>query len=118
MSKKLVFIVSCTLVYGVALLGKFRYLPLPSFIVANLADFLCLPLMLSFSLLLIRKIKNEPGLNLSPAMIGAVFLYISVVFEWLLPMYSSKYTRDLLDVLAYGAGGVCWGIIQKRIFGI
>jgi hypothetical protein len=34
----------------------------------------------------------------------AAWLYVSVLFEGLLPLLSDRYAADWLDVLAYGAG--------------
>ncbi len=44
-----------------------------------------------------------------------ISIYLSVVFEFVLPKYSSRYTRDLYDILAYFAGALCLFAVNLKI---
>jgi hypothetical protein len=79
------------------------------------ADALCMPLLLSFLLFSIRKIKQMPSFYLSPSMILFVWAYLSLTFEFLLPFFSKKYTADVVDVYIYAMGGVFYCFFQKKI---
>jgi hypothetical protein len=74
-----------------------------------------MPLLLSFLLFAIRRIKQMPRFHLSLGMIVFVWLYLSSVFEFLLPHFSKKYTADMVDVLVYAAGGFCYYFFQKKL---
>lgn len=87
---------------------------LPDFVSGFLPDFLCLPLMLWVILLLIRLIKKDKELMLTPAMIIVAVVAFSVLFEWVLPQRNSIYTSDVWDVVAYSFGGIAYYFIQKR----
>lgn len=41
-------------------------------------------------------------------------VYFSVIFELILPYYSSRYTRDFIDILAYGLGAYIYSIYQSK----
>lgn len=43
------------------------------------------------------------------------FIYISLLFELICPMISSRFTSDIFDVLAYFLGGVSCYLIEKYI---
>ncbi|WP_160711644.1 hypothetical protein [Chitinophaga solisilvae] len=40
--------------------------------------------------------------------------YISVVFEWVIPRFSSRYTGDVWDVAAYFAGSLFYFFVHAR----
>ncbi len=44
-----------------------------------------------------------------------IALYLSVVFEFILPKFSSRYTNDLWDILAYFSGAFCFILIHRKI---
>jgi hypothetical protein len=85
------------------------YIP---FVHAYLDDLLCMPVLLSISLILLRLILKMPDLSLTVKQTVFSFVYLSVVFEIILPLYSAKYTADPFDVIAYGIGAV---IFQLKI---
>src|ERR1700692_2394075 len=43
---------------------------------------------------------------LAPWHIIFIVIYVSLVFEWLLPLLSKTYTADWIDVLLYVTGGL------------
>jgi predicted neutral ceramidase superfamily lipid hydrolase len=76
------------------------------FVHAYLDDILCMPVVLTLTLFLIRKIIKTPDYQLSKKQIIFALIYFSVVFEVFLPQYSEKYTADILDVMAYVIGAI------------
>ena len=45
-----------------------------------------------------------------------IALYMSVVFEWVMPQFSAAYTRDTWDVVMYFGGGLFYYFVhEKRI---
>ena len=97
-----------TITYIIHLDLKFSQVTVPQWFSSYFADALCLPLMLSYNLLWIRRVKKTPTFQLSPAMVFAAWLMVSVTFEWILPSYASHYTADRVDVLVYAMGGLCY----------
>jgi hypothetical protein len=74
-----------------------------------------MPLLLSYTLILIRKIKKLPEFVLSWQMIAFATVYVSVVFEVMLPYFSKRFTRDLVDVVMYVLGGIVYYWGQKKL---
>ena len=75
------------------------------------SDMLCIPLMLSSALFLIRKIHSE-SVRLSTKMIIFSVAYVSIIFEGILPLVSAKFTADGFDVLCYAVGGTIFYFFQ------
>lgn len=78
-----------------------------------LSDLLAVPLMLGVILIVLRWYTNDSRFKISNLRILFAFAYISVVFEWFIPMYKSTFHADWWDVLAYGVGAVLYAIIQN-----
>ncbi|MBA3899460.1 MAG: magnesium citrate secondary transporter [Bacteroidetes bacterium] len=76
------------------------------FIHAYLDDLLCMPVVLTLTLFILRWIIKSPDYTFSKKQVIFALLYFSFAFEVLLPLYSEKYTADVFDVLAYGIGAV------------
>ncbi len=100
-------------IYLIHLCLKFAYVSVPTWMSSYLADFLCLPFLLSWTTLLIRKVQQNPFFSPSFGMILFTFLATSIVFEWYLPSISSRYTSDSLDVVMYASGGVFFYFFKK-----
>lgn len=118
MNKKYLLFCIAILVYFVQLIMKRNHFYLPSAINNYLADLLCVPILLAITLFLLRKFKKLPNLQLSLPMIVFVCVYVSIVFEYILPLYSARYTSDILDVVAYFVGGATYYFLvhdSKRI---
>jgi len=91
-------------------------LGLPDVLSSYLADLICMPLLLSSTLLLIRWIKHIPHFYLQIGHIAFVLCYVSIVFEYVLPRYHSTYTSDILDICCYALGATSFFFMQKRVF--
>lgn len=100
--------------YVVHLVLKFGRVPVPPFFSHYFADLLCMPLLLSSAGLFMRWLRAEEGLYLSWAMILVATLYVSLVFEYVLPLLFERYTADVWDVVMYGVGGGLFYVFQKR----
>ena len=75
-----------------------------------LDDVLCFPIVLTLGLGVYR--FRWPNYQLSVYHIWPVVLIYSVYFEWYLPLESTVYTADLLDVFMYVMGAL---IFQRFI---
>ena len=74
-----------------------------------LNDILCLPVALTVALFFQQKvIYKTTAYRLTKMQILFAFIYFAVVFEGILPAFSSRYIRDGWDVLAYAAGGILY----------
>lgn len=77
-------------------------------------DLIAIPLILSLTVSLKRMIFQDIHFTLSPIQIIFVFIYVSVLFELILPAYSSKYTGDLADVFCYGLGTLFYQTVMNN----
>ncbi|CAN5919513.1 hypothetical protein BH24BAC1_BH24BAC1_07630 [soil metagenome] len=74
---------------------------------AYLDDLLCLPIVLTLTLLLMQRyVMRDMGYGLPDSYLALAVLMFSVFFEGLLPLLSPVYVRDPVDVLAYAAGAL------------
>ena len=74
---------------------------------AYLDDLLCLPIVLTLTLLLMQRyVMRDGGYWLPDSYLALAVLMFSVFFEGLLPLLSPAYVRDPVDVLAYTAGAL------------
>ncbi|MFM7022318.1 MAG: hypothetical protein ACKOXB_05020 [Flavobacteriales bacterium] len=113
MNRKLYFyIFLLSALYGLQLLCKFRIVTAPQWFISYFGDLLCMPLLLCFTLMLMRKIKRIELLHWK--MILFALIYVSVIFEFILPRYSSKYTSDMLDIIMYSIGSFAFYLLQKN----
>lgn len=68
-------------------------------------DLLCMPVVLGFTLFFFQKIHPlGPLYHLSTKHLLIAFIGFSILFEGILPVISSRYTRDFWDILCYGIG--------------
>jgi hypothetical protein len=71
-----------------------------------------MPMVLYFTAVLMESIFRKPAIKLSLFQVVFAVFYFGIVFEWLLPLYSGKYTGDPVDLVMYGFGGVAFFILQ------
>lgn len=77
------------------------------FVHAYLDDLLAIPVILGITLQIYKKIHpKRERFTFTKTQILVAVIYVSVVFEWFLPKYSSTYIGDILDVLCYVLGSV------------
>ena len=87
---------------------------LPDLLAFYAGDFLCLPVVLSLSILFLHKWFGKPALKLGLEHIVVAFISFSIVFEWVLPRQNAQYIADAWDVVAYGLGATLFWIVQKK----
>lgn len=110
-----VFLV-CLLCYAlIQLLRATHWIDLPNFIAYYTTDFLCLPILLPPTVCIVNLLKPKKVFKPSLLLISQLAIGYSVLFETILPRYSSNYTADPIDVLMYFlGGGFYWLVMMKN----
>lgn len=101
-----------SLVYTVLVFRKYKQ-PEDSFLNNYLADFLCIPLVLYFTKIVLDFLFRTKKVEMNVIKIFVAVIYFSVIFEWILPKYSRKFTSDWIDVLMYFLGGILFYCLKK-----
>jgi hypothetical protein len=86
---------------------------LPNLIGNYLGDLLCIPLLAGTTLFVMRKWRNRSDLKLSAGMLVFLTAEIALLFEWLLPKHSNRYTADGYDVICYVLGAIGFAVWQR-----
>jgi len=108
------YFLGSVLLYGVIRLDRATdWLLLPEFIRYNFNDFLCLPIVLTLTVCILKRISHNKIIKLSPKLIFGEAILYSVMFELILPMWSLKYTADFMDVIMYFLGAYFYYGIQE-----
>lgn len=79
-------------------------LPRPLWVQHYLDDLLCMPLVLTATLFVLRFIYG-PHIRLSWGQVAFAVLYFTVAFELIFPQYMPRYTGDWVDGVLYAVGG-------------
>jgi hypothetical protein len=79
---------------------------------AYLDDLLCMPVILSLGLAVMRYFYQKPAL--SHSQIVFTLIYCSLLFEVLLPLYSPIYTGDFIDVGLYTIGAWFFAKVMNK----
>ncbi|NLR68162.1 hypothetical protein HGH92_27905 [Chitinophaga varians] len=78
--------------------------PLP-WLNGHLTDLIVVPLIAQACLVVVQRwIVKRSDYLLPLGYVLFIACYVAVVFEWIMPRYSPRYTGDWLDVAAYFAG--------------
>lgn len=91
-------------------------LALPKIISFYLNDLLCMPVVLSICLVIMRRLKRKSHLYIPLSAIVVITAYFSFHFEWLLPKFLERYTGDIIDVGLYIIGALLFYVFQKQLF--
>lgn len=97
-------------------LAKIIGLILPSWIHNYLSNVLCMPLVLSLCLVVVRMIHKNNSLFVPMGAVIGLTLYYALYFEWWLPQNNTRYTTDIIDVVLYIVGSALFYIFQKKIY--
>ena len=76
-------------------------------------DFLIIPIILTISLIILRKTKNSKNYQLHLLLILYLCNMYSIIFEFVLPKYLERYTADWIDVLLYFLSGLVFYKLQQ-----
>lgn len=84
------------------------------FIRYNLNDFLCIPIVLTLTLCMLRYLKQDYNIQLSIGLVFGEAIFYSIFFELVLPFVSLKYTADPIDILMYFLGACFYWMIMRE----
>lgn len=87
---------------------------LPKVVRFYLNDFLIIPIVLTSCLLVVRYLKGNQNLRLSIVQILYITAMYSILFEYWFPIFHSRYTADVFDVVMYFSGGTLFYFLQKN----
>ncbi|MFN4198523.1 MAG: hypothetical protein ACK4FS_05800, partial [Flavobacterium sp.] len=73
--------------------------PIPPLVNNYFNDLLCLPIVLTICLAVIRILKEDKSLTLTNFEILSMFILYSVLFEIIFPRSHPRYTADIWDVI-------------------
>jgi hypothetical protein len=107
------FIVCC-IIWAIVFSARHSGHPLP-YLNGSMDDAVAIPVIANLSLWFQRVVvyKNDYYV-LSPWHVVFIVVYVSVVFEGLLPWLSVKYTADWMDVGLYCVGGVFFYWVMNK----
>lgn len=106
--------ISFCLLWSLVFIGRKLGISLP-YINDYLTDLLAVPVIATLGLAFQRHFVERSNLwCLKPGHLIFIILYTSVVFEFVLPLYSDAYTGDLMDMLMYLAGGLFFWKTMNR----
>lgn len=110
-----IFVISASIFWVTYTFEYFQIFTLP-FVHYYLDDLLALPVILTLAVAAQRQwIYRNPCYTLSKTQVVFAVIYVSVLFEGILPAFSVKYNRDAWDILAYILGaGLFYRFINKR----
>lgn len=78
--------------------------------ISYLNDVACIPVIAGISLMCLNLIfKNI--YRLSIYQVAFIVIYVSVMFEFILPRFDDRVTADLIDVFCYQIGGLAYYIL-------
>ncbi|MFS4466536.1 hypothetical protein [Maribacter sp. 2210JD10-5] len=69
-----------------------------------LNDFLCIPIVLKICQYAVRYIKSDATIKIPLLLQVIIALLFIFYFEGVLPQLNSRYTADVMDILAYSLG--------------
>lgn len=79
-----------------------------------LSDILSVPVIAGMTTSIMQVWKGRE-FRINFGQIIFIALYISVVFEFILPKTNVRYTQDFSDVICYFSGGIIWICLTKTI---
>jgi hypothetical protein len=97
------------------LVNRYRLRPTGNILLDGwLNDLLCVPILLELVQFSMRIIFRK-NYTLSTFQMLVSVVYCSVLFESILPKYSSAYQSDFIDIICYTIGGFTWSFyLNKR----
>ncbi|MFT5847133.1 MAG: hypothetical protein ACJARX_000809 [Psychroserpens sp.] len=97
-------------------LANWLPIQLPSWVVFYLNDLLCMPIVLSLCLAVVRLYKKSNNIYAPITIVYGLTFFYTVYFEWILPQINGRYTGDLIDVVLYFIGATLFLLFQRRLF--
>ncbi|MFI5136901.1 MAG: hypothetical protein ACHQIM_03680 [Sphingobacteriales bacterium] len=107
------FIIGCFVWVAVISTRKLGH-PLP-YVNGNINDAFAIPVIANLALWFQRVFIIKSNYYVfAPRYVIFIVIYVSLVFEGLLPLLSKKYTADWLDVLLYIFGGLFFYLVMNK----
>lgn len=106
------FLVSLILGLTIYLLQHFK-VDLPIIINFYANDFFIIPILLFICLQVLKFTRNQPNFTIPLFHVLYLCTFYAVLFEFILPNYLARYTKDYIDVMLYFAGGILFYKLQK-----
>ena len=91
-------------------------LPIANWVSFYVNDFLCLPIVLSICLMVIRAIKKTETLYVPFVIVMILTTFFALFFECIMPEYSNRYTYDPIDIGLYFLGACLFYGYQRKLF--
>ncbi len=106
--------ISCAALSGINKLVELSGYYIP-FIHSHMDDFFCMIVILTPALFIQRNyVFNNGNYVFSKWHTIIAVAYCSIIFELILPLQSSQHTADLLDFVAYSAGGIVFHLFINK----
>jgi ABC-type branched-subunit amino acid transport system permease subunit len=112
MLKPILFVISL-LALIIYLLQRMQ-IQMPSWVDNYVNDFLCLPIVLGFITLLFRWLKKDKTYRVSIWAILFLAGYYSFYFEYYLPLKTTRYSADYIDVILYFTGSIIFYLLNNK----
>jgi hypothetical protein len=113
-NKKLFYYFLISLISGVTIYFlQFFKVKLPNFINFYANDFFIIPIILFICLQLLKFTRKQTNLTIPLFYILYLCALYSVIFEFILPNYLARYTKDYIDIMLYFASGILFYTLQK-----
>lgn len=106
------YFLSCLVIYTFIQIARKAEWLNSGFLNDHLTDLMCMPIILTILLTIVRYIKRNQVLVLPWYGVLIVTIYWSVYFEWYLPTNSNSHTADMMDVVMYAIGSASFFIWQ------
>lgn len=107
-------ILSMMVCFIIGWMGRNSWLHLPEIVQSYLADLCCMPVILYIALQIMRLLRKDDSFQLKLAHMTFAWIWISLLSEGLIPLFTQRYTADWWDVCAF-AIGTCYAFAaQKR----
>lgn len=115
MNRKLTYYFLFSILAGSAIYGLQQFqIQLPDFIQFHINDFLIIPIVLTICLWVLRWSKNDKNCQISLPIILYLCTLYSILFEYILPNYHSRYTSDIIDTFLYFSNGFLFYKLQNN----
>lgn len=80
-----------------------------------LDDLVVMPIVLTIALECMRLIYQHKSFELEFGMVFTAFVFMSLLFEFIVPRYSELYTQDYWDIGCYAIGSSIYYFTRKRL---
>ena len=108
-----IYIIVSIVLFSLNKLAEIMEYPLHDFITSYLDDLLFMPVCLWITQTTIRLIKH-PFFQFSLLQSIIVLIYISILFEYLIPKWKPYFISDPLDILMYTFGMLIFLLLNRK----